>query len=371
MHLSNKNFPPRLSGRLKNLEKNKKLERKMKKFQIITVLLSIVLLNYVFAQFDNVGTSAASFLKIPVDPRGSSLASAVVANANDPSAVYWNPAGLSQMKRTEVMFANTDWIADLNVSFLGVGVPLGRWGAVGIGITYLSMGDMPITTWLDTEGASGQTFSAYDACFAVAYARRLTDKFSIGVSVKYVMETISHSTASAFALDIGTLYDTGFRGLKIGMSFTNFGTKMRLEGRDLIIKVDPYPTAGSNPTDVIANLKTEEWSLPLTFQMGATFNLIEGETFRFTLNADYRDERDYRALGLFGGEFAFKEMFFIRFGGMKRYAVDERHGKFTLNAGAGLNLGIPGSSVRLKVDYSYSDLYRLKQAHRISLGVVL
>lgn len=371
MHLSNKNFPPHLSGRLKNLEKNKKLERKMKKFQIITVLLSIVLLNYVFAQFDNVGTSAASFLKIPVDPRGSSLASAVVANANDPSAVYWNPAGLSQMKRTEVMFANTDWIADLNVSFLGVGVPLGRWGAVGIGITYLSMGDMPITTWLDTEGASGQTFSAYDACFAVAYARRLTDKFSIGVSVKYVMETISHSTASAFALDIGTLYDTGFRGLKIGMSFTNFGTKMRLEGRDLIIKVDPYPTAGSNPTDVIANLKAEEWSLPLTFQMGATFNLIEGETFRFTLNADYRDERDYRALGLFGGEFAFKEMFFIRFGGMKRYAVDERHGKFTLNAGAGLNLGIPGSSVRLKVDYSYSDLYRLKQAHRISLGVVL
>lgn len=338
---------------------------------IFTVSLVVLITGFAFAQFDNVGTSAAPFLKIPVDPRGSSLANAVVANANDPSAVYWNPAGLSQMKRTEIIFANTDWIADLNVAFLGVGVPLGSLGAIGVGITYLSMGDMPITTWLDTEGASGQTFSAYDACFAVAYARRLTDKFSIGLSVKYVTETISHSTASAFALDIGTLYDTGFRGLKIGMSFTNFGTKMRLEGRDLIIKVDPYPTAGSNPTDVIANLKAEEWSLPLTFQVGATFNLINGETFRFTLNADYRDERDYRALGLVGGEFAFKEMFFVRVGGMKRYAVDETHGKFTLTAGAGLRVNVPGSTIGLKFDYSYSDLYRLGQAHRVSLGVIL
>jgi long-subunit fatty acid transport protein len=342
------------------------------RFKIIfTAFILAVLTGVAFAQFDNVGTSAAAFLKIPVDPRGSALASAVVANANDPSAMYWNPAGLSQMRRTEIMFANTDWIADLNVAFLGVGVPLGNFGAIGVGITYLSMGDMPITTWLDTEGASGQTFSAYDACFAVGYARRLTDKFSIGLSVKYVTEKISHSTASAFALDIGTLYDTGFRGLKIGMSFTNFGTKLRLEGRDLIIKVDPYPTAGSNPSDVIANLKTEEWSLPLTFQMGATFNLIESESFRFTVNADYRDERDYRALGLVGGEFAFKEMFFVRVGGMKRYAVDETHGKFTLNAGAGVRVNIPGSNIGLKFDYSYSDLYRLKQAHRISLGVVL
>ena len=72
-----------------------------------------------------------------------------------------------------------------------------------------------------------------------------------------------------------------------------------------------------------------------------------------------------------GGGFAFKEIFFVRIGGMKRYAVDETRGKFTLNAGAGLNLGIPGSSIRLKFDYSYSDLYRLKQAHRVSLGVVL
>ncbi len=342
------------------------------KFKIIfTIFLTVLATGFMFAQFDNVGTSAAVFLKIPVDPRGASLASAVVANANDPSAVYWNPAGLSQMRRTEVMFANTDWIADINVAFLGVGVPLGNLGSIGVGITYLSMGDMPITTWLDTEGASGQSFSAYDACFAVAYARRLTDKFSIGLSVKYVTETISHSTANAFAIDIGTLYDTGFRGLKIGMSFTNFGTKMRLEGGDLLLKVDPYPTAGSNPSDVVVNLKTEEWPLPLTFQMGATFNLIESETFRFTLNADYRDERDYRALGLIGGELAFKEMFFIRIGGVRRYAVDELHGKFTLNAGAGLKINIPGSTVGLKFDYSYSDLYRLKQAHRISLGFVL
>jgi hypothetical protein len=344
----------------------------MKKFKIFLIIFLLAGLNSVtFSQFDNVGTSAAVFLKIPVDPRGAALSSAVVANVKDPSAMYWNPAGLSHMSRTEIMFSNTDWIADLNLAFLGVGVPLGNLGSIGFAITYLSMGDMPRTTWLDTEGASGQTFSAYDAAFALGYARRLTDKFSIGISVKYVMETISHSTASAFAIDIGTLYDTGFRGLKVAMSFTNFGTKMRLEGRDLIMKIDPYPTAGSNPSDVIANLKTEDWQLPLTFQMGFTFNLLEGETFRFTINGDYRDERDYRALGLFGGEMAFKEMFFIRFGGMKRYAEDETKGKITFNAGAGVKLQVPGTNMQIKVDYAYSDLYRLKKAHRISLGVVM
>ena len=67
----------------------------------------------------------------------------------------------------------------------------------------------------------------------------LTDRFSIGGSFKYIQQNIWHSTARTFVVDVGTLFETPFYGTRLGVSISNYGGKMRMEGRDQKISVDP------------------------------------------------------------------------------------------------------------------------------------
>ncbi len=333
---------------------------------MIFCFIAVMLLSHsAIAQFDNVGTSAAAFLKIGVGSRAVALGGAYTAIGSDPSSLYWNVAGIAAIERNEIMLSHNEWIKDLDINhdFLGAVFPLGKLGVMGLSVTYLSMGKMKVTT-LDQPQGTGETFSAFDAAVGLAYARRLTDRFSVGIQGKYVVQHISESDATGFGIDVGGVYDTGMRGLKIGMAIKNFGTKMRMQGRDQRVKVDPFPTFGSNPEDVVANLETASWPLPLSFQMGASINAIDMSSQRVTLGADYKDERDFRPLALFGVEYAYKEFFFLRAGTNKRYERKNR-----LNLGAGIHTKIPSTELKVQFDYSYSDLNRLSSAHRISVGL--
>ena len=67
----------------------------------------------------NVGTSGAQFLKIGPGARVDSLGGAFGAIADDVTAIYWNPAGLSQLAATTpVSGTHTVWLADTRYNFL-------------------------------------------------------------------------------------------------------------------------------------------------------------------------------------------------------------------------------------------------------------
>jgi hypothetical protein len=341
----------------------------MKKLIVMMLVLFLAGFSTVSAQFDNVGTSAASFLKIGVGSRGEAMGGAFVAAVNDPTALYWNVAGLASLEYKEILFSQNKWVLDINQSFLGVGLPLGDFGTLGFQISYLSMGEMKETTWDRPEGTGG-TFTSYDAVIGVGYARRLTDKFSVGIQGKFITESISQSSASAWALDVGAIYSTGFSGLKIGVSIANFGTQMRMDGRDLRVKVDPYPTSGSNPKDVTANLETLPWSLPLYFQIGTSMEAVRIDQHVVTVNIDYRDERDYRPLVVYGMEYNFDNFLFLRGGLTDRYQESSQfYYHPSVTAGAGIRMLIPETDYFVKFDYAYSDLHRLQEAHRITVGL--
>src|SRR5580765_949262 len=71
-----------------------------------------------YAQFklgeQRAGTSSGSFLKIGVGARAVALGESFVAVANDPSTIYWNPAGLASLQRQEIQFSHAGWPADIN-----------------------------------------------------------------------------------------------------------------------------------------------------------------------------------------------------------------------------------------------------------------
>ena len=87
-------------------------------------------------------------------------------------------------------------------------------GTVGLSVGYLDYGDLEVTTLREPDG-TGETFNPKDLVIGLTYAYNLTDRFSIGGSVKYINQRIWNTTASAVAIDIGTLFISDIYGLRI------------------------------------------------------------------------------------------------------------------------------------------------------------
>lgn len=349
----------------------------MIKKSLYIVLSLLIIVPLAFAGTDNTGTSAANFLKIGVGSRGNSMGGAFVAQANDVTALYWNPAGIANITSLEVGISYTDWILDINHNFLGVVYPLGRIGTIGVSVVSLSMGDMEKTTPLEPDG-TGAYFSSSDLALGLTYARQVTDRFSIGGTAKYIHESISFSSAGTFAIDAGTQFDTGYHGLKIGMSISNFGGKMTLKGTDQIVTADIDQVVNGNP-EKEARLETEGWSIPLVFRFGMSLDVLQRDNSRLTCNLDFNDPRDNGPYSTFGAEYVWNNMLSLR-GGLIYRADDFNEDKLIKTEeleliydlkfafGAGFYLKIPGMDSKVKMDYAYSDLGLLSSVHSFSFS---
>ena len=227
----------------------------MKKVLILFLLFA----TYTAAQ-SKIATTAAPFLNIGVGPRAIAMGGAFIATANDVTSLYWNPAGASRSDKNDALFAYTSWFADINYSWTGAMVKLGDAGTIGLSLTYLDYGDIEITTLSEQDG-TGQFFSAYDMDIGLSYAYNLTDRFSLGATVKYIQQTIWTTSASAFAADLGVLFHSDIYGLRIAATITNFGTNMQLQGDALLVQHDIDPNNyGNNDPYNLSTLIGSGWT---------------------------------------------------------------------------------------------------------------
>ena len=311
-----------------------------------------------------VGTTVGQFLKLGVDARSIAMGGAVAAVANDVSTIYWNPAGLSRIHAHEAMFTHTEWLADTQFQFGAISMDLGSVGTVGAMIMSLNSGEMDVRTVEQPDG-TGERFDVSNFMAGISYARNLTDKFSIGITVKYIYERIWHMSASSIAVDAGTLFETPFWGISLGASITNFGSDMQLSGRDIKFAQDPDPFNEGNVVVVNAQYEMQSYSLPLRFQVGIAKNLIENEDNRLTVAVDALHPNDNFESVNAGFEYGWQEMFFLR-GGYKSLFLNKSEEGPTMGLGARIRLG---GTVSLRADYAYADFGRLENAQRFSLSV--
>lgn len=334
----------------------------MKKTKFIFLLLVISVLSS-FAQ-TKVGTSAAQFLGIPIGPRGVGLGGAFVALANDVSALYYNPGAISQPGYSQFQVSHTDWLVDTKFDWVGVMINLDGNSAIGVSITQLDYGEELITTEINQEG-TGETWNASDIAVGLSYARNLTDRFSIGGTAKYIQQKIWNESASAFALDVGLKYKTDFNGLTIGMSISNFGSDMRLDGKDLFRPIDTdQSNAGTNKT-IVSRLKTDDWPLPLFFRAGVAMDVLKYDDIRITAVADALRPSDSAETLNIGGEFAWRESVFIR-GGMRSLFLPEREESFTVGGGAKYELTVVNA---VSFDYSYQEFGKFGGIQSLAIGI--
>jgi len=333
---------------------------------VTLVLTSVFSSNHrVFAQdVSKVGTNAADFLQVDVGARAMAMGGAFVAMADDASALYWNPAGLAGMRGSEFIATHTEWLGDLKFDYLGIALNFGG-GVAGISVTYLSVPDMVVRT-LDRQQGTGETFSAADMALGLSYGRAVTDRFSIGVTGKYIQQRVWHSQATAFALDIGTTFRTDFiGGLTIGATIYNFGTDMKLNGRDLRTFVDPDPTALGNNSRIPVNYELDSFSLPLNFQFGITSTLVNTRMNRLTFNLDALHPNANKESLNVGGEYGFQERVFLR-AGFRGLFLDEGEGG--LSAGLAVHQQLFQGGIA-KLEYAYRDGGRLGALHVIGFGL--
>jgi len=312
----------------------------------------------------NVATTSAPFLSIEVGARAIAMGGAFVATSDDATSLYWNPAGIGLLDQNEVSFHHTEWLAETNFDYAGIVIPLGLSGTVGLSFTSLTMSDMEVRTVFNPEG-TGELFTANDMAIGVSYAKNLTDRFTIGFTGKYIHQKLWHMTASSFAFDIGTLFTTQLNGMRIGMSISNFGSKMQLVGKDTQVNYDVDEAKQGNNDKILAHLDTDKWSLPLTFRVGVAMEVLQTEFNYLTIAVDAIHPNDNTECLNVGAEYVIKNRFFFRGGYKALFQQDSEEG-LTLGAGLAHNLT---RYVRIKIDYAYADFGLLEYVQRFSLAL--
>ncbi|MGB3341545.1 MAG: PorV/PorQ family protein [bacterium] len=331
----------------------------------IRFILSIMILVTIGHGFNKVGTTAAPFLKIEFGARAVAMGGSFVALANDPSGVYYNPAGIAELQNAYISGGHTEWFTDLNYEYAAFVLPMKRinfclWG------TFLSSADMEVTTVEVPEG-TGQYFKYIDGLLAFTTSALLSDRLSIGFSAKYIQQSLYNESAATLALDIGSILRTPLTGTRLGMCLVNYGGRMQLAGNDLIVEADPWPEYQGN-SEVEARLSTESFPLPMAFKLGLAFQIIDHEdafithdNYQLKIAVDGIHPNDGEEKLQVGVEYGIYDILFLRGG----YKVNYDTQKFT--AGAGVKAGIAGRDIYL--DYAYVDMDILDATHRMTLTI--
>ncbi|MDT3695906.1 MAG: PorV/PorQ family protein [Ignavibacterium sp.] len=327
--------------------------------KLLILVLFVISFGEIYAQNPNLGTAGAQFLQIPVSARTEAMGGAVVGLADDASAVFWNPAGIVKVNNVQAHFSYMNWFDLFDFNAASIVYNAGDLGTFGASMVLFTTDEMEITTEENPNG-TGRFFDAGDLAFGISYARYLTDRFNVGITIKYINQQIWNESASGFAFDIGTQYRLDFQNLTIAMCMTNFGADMKFDGPDLDFiyrKDNDFPLSRLVPS----RLNTEEFPLPLGFQVGIGFDVFEYDFVKMRGAIDVTHPNDNAERAHFGTEFSFYDRFYVRAG--YKYNYDDQDFSF----GAGANVPLGSSAVFF--DYAYSVYNILPSVHRISLNV--
>lgn len=302
---------------------------------------------------EKIAQTGFQFLSVGTYARATAMAEAITTLEGTPMALFYNPAGLTRSESTVQFSANqTSWIADIDYfsSALSVSIKGGEAGVVGLSFLFVNYGTIIGTVVAPNEQGFIETgnIEPHAVQYGLGYAKALSDRFSVGAHVKYVNQSIGEAfvpqtdstqaaidfSADVVAFDFGTLYHTGFKSLKFGMSIRNFSNEVAFE--------------------------REDFELPLTFRVGFSIDAFDffgqsSESQSFNISFDTVNPRSLNEYLSIGGEYQLMDVLALRGG----YASGQD------NYGLSGGLGIRTRNIVL--DYSYTPFELFNDIHRFSV----
>ena len=226
-----------------------------KGFTILTTLVVLLLSsNYIVAQTNdiynldgrrNVVTTAVPFLMITPDSRSGALGDAGVALPADPNSIHWNPAKLAFVKDKQgLSLSYVPWlkalVPDINLSYLTGYSRIDEMSAFGASLRYFSLGDIQFT---NDFGEWMGDFRPHELALDGAYARKLSETFSLGLALRFIYSNLAGNTplsngtetkpGIAYSGDISTYWQPEPFKVKdktmnfaLGMNLSNIGSKI-------------------------------------------------------------------------------------------------------------------------------------------------
>ena len=179
---------------------------------------------------ERIATAGLGFLKIGMSARAAGMADAFTSIADDASAAFWNPAGLAHTESVAWSTTYSRWLVGTQIFAGAVAYNTGtsKGGVLGLSLVYFKPESVEETT-IYQPGGTGRTIDSIDMSVGLIYALKFTDKFAFGAKVDWVHEVILDNTLNTVKLDVGTLFHTGFRNLRLAMSLKNLGRNERYE----------------------------------------------------------------------------------------------------------------------------------------------
>jgi len=345
----------------------------MKKVFVSTTLLLIVLTGLALAQTsDRAGSVGGLFLKLGMSPRAAAMGNTYVGISDDISGVFLNPVSIANIEGYQLFVSELDYLVDMKAiaGAFSFPMPSAIGGRGAVHYTGFLSGDMKMTTARDIDGLlTGRNFSWNELALGAAYARQFTDKFSVGLGLKYVRTDAADFFSQTVAFDVGTIYRTGFRNLRLGMSATNFGPDMKFHG-----KYNNTYISGIWQVGV-----PEEYGyfpLPISLQVGIADDLYKTTDFRVTGALDFSHPNDLAERIHAGAEFAYDEMLFLRGGFFMDMDKSKIKDPITPNDNAldrfmEFRLGAGVKVKNLTVDYAWQDIESLGSVHRFAVSYKL
>ena len=299
-----------------------------------------------------VATSMLTFLKIGVGARAVALGEAFVPVADDATTLHWNPAGIADLAGPRAHVTHTSWPADISYDNFIYVQPTGAWGG-GFGVQVSSL-----RTTLDytTEAEplpSGRTFGYSDLLIGGGYSRQFTDRFTLGVGLKYLREDLGSdvggSVLHSWSMDMGTVFRLPYHGFRVSMAWTNFGPDFQPPGG--------YQSLGPNPADV----RYASFSPASIFAFGAAIEPIQQKHFRLLTAMQFDHPADGTELVKGGAELWVDEMVALRAG------WNPHSDAMDFSTGIGFRGAVRSRVVHF--DYAYTDGNALGRIDRFSVEV--
>lgn len=327
----------------------------MKKSLVILTALMVVLGSH--SAMARLGGAGTQFLAMGGGARAIGMGGAYSALGGDLESVYWNPAGIAFLEGTAVGFTHTMLFADMSLEDVAIATPA-MDGVVALsGLGFLS-GEIEETTEEMPDG-TGETFGANSFAMTLSYARMMTDKFSAGVSLRFIRESLGDVGASNWGFDIGGTYTVGYGNLRLGFAVVNFGPDTRLEGEALEATwVDPE-VEDVQTEDVPAVLQPEPYPMPMTFRAGAAYDVLNRASSVVTLSMEGSHPVDQEELLAFGAQYSYQDRYYLRAG----YNTVNN-----MEWAVGGGIRIATGERMMSVDYGYQSHEYLDAVHRIAVG---
>ena len=350
---------------------------------IALVTLTVITCSNAFAgNPDRVGQAGATQLLINPWARNTGYAGSNMASVRGLESMYLNVAGTAFTKKTEVLFARTQWLkgTDININSFGLTQRVGETGALGLSIMSMDFGEIPITTVESPEGGLG-TFSPQFMNIGLSYAKGFSDNIYGGIALKVITEKISNVNARGIALDAGIQYVSGkYDQLKFGIALKNVGPRMKYSGDGLDLRVD-VPGATQAASMSVAQ-KSAQFELPSLLSIGAGYDFYfkkdstgVNKTHRVTANGAFVSNSFSKDQLNLGVEYGWKNMLMVRVGYSYEKGITSKEDRTTVFTGpsAGFTVEIPFGKNKSSfgVDYSYRHTDPFQGTHSIGVRINL